>query len=104
MAWVASFLGDNPDLRYYLGRGIDWDTLARLCELDFESADGFTNAAEARVFYGEVLQSVGEFVATHVAPHAATIDREGVMLRNGEIEFPPRLAGIFESIAIAVPP
>jgi alkylation response protein AidB-like acyl-CoA dehydrogenase len=95
---VASFLGDNPDLRYYLGPGVDWETLARLAELDFESGDGFASAAEAKVFYGEILQSVGEFVANHVAPYAATIDREGVVLRDGEVEFPPRLAGIFERI------
>jgi alkylation response protein AidB-like acyl-CoA dehydrogenase len=42
---------------------------------------------------------VGEFVATAVAPYAATIDREGVVFRNGEVEFPARLAGIFSSIA-----
>ena len=96
---MASFLSDNPDLEYYLGPGIDWDVLAELCELDFENPEGFASAAEARVFYRDVVRSVGEFVATEVAPHAATIDREGVVLRNGEVEFPTRLAGIFSSVA-----
>jgi 3-(methylthio)propanoyl-CoA dehydrogenase len=95
---VASFLSDNPDLHYYMDPGIDWETLARLCELDFKSAEGFANAAEAKSFYGEIVRSVGEFVANHVAPYSAVIDREGVVLRNGEVEFPARLAGIFESI------
>jgi hypothetical protein len=95
---VASFLSDNPDLHYYLDSGIDWDTLARLCELDFKGADGFANAAEAKGFYGEIVRSVGELVANQVAPYSAAIDREGVVLQNGEVEFPARLAGIFERI------
>jgi alkylation response protein AidB-like acyl-CoA dehydrogenase len=96
---MASFLSDNADLQYYLRGGVDWDTLAELTELGYRSPEGFGNAAEARVFYGEIAQSVGEFVASHVAPHAAAIDREGLELRGGEVHFPPRLASIFEKIS-----
>lgn len=95
---MASFLTDNADLQYYLSGGVDWDTLAEITELGYRSADGFGNAADARQFYGEIAHSVGEFVAGHVAPHAAALDREGLVFRDGEVQFPPRLAGIFEKI------
>jgi 3-(methylthio)propanoyl-CoA dehydrogenase len=98
MARMASFLSDNADLQYYLRGGVDWDSLAELTELGYRSADGFGNAAEARTFYGEIAQSVGEFVANHVAPHAAAIDREGLELRDGEVHCPPRLSAIFDKI------
>jgi alkylation response protein AidB-like acyl-CoA dehydrogenase len=95
---MASFLSDNPDLQYYLERGIDWDALAQITELGYRASDGFANAAEARVFYREIAQTVGEFVANQVAPHGPAIDREGVQFRAGEVHFPPRLASIFEKI------
>jgi alkylation response protein AidB-like acyl-CoA dehydrogenase len=99
MGPMASFLSDNADLQYYLNGGVDWDTLAEITELGFRSSDGFANAADARVFYREIAQSVGEFVANHVAPHAAAIDREGLELREGEVHFPPRLASIFQKLS-----
>jgi alkylation response protein AidB-like acyl-CoA dehydrogenase len=99
MAFMASFLSDNADLQYYLRGGMDWDTLADITELGYRSAEGFGNAAEARTFYGEIAQSVGEFVASHVAPHAAAIDREGLELRDGEVHFPPRLGSIFQKLS-----
>ena len=42
---------------------------------------------------------VGTFAAEEVAPHAAEIDRAGVRFADGEAEFPPRLAAIFDEIA-----
>ena len=96
---MANFFEDNPDLQFYLGAGVDWDTLAWVTELGFRHPDGFRDAAQATAFYREVVQSVGAFAADEVAPWAAEIDREGVRFRDGEATFPPRLASIFGKMA-----
>jgi alkylation response protein AidB-like acyl-CoA dehydrogenase len=92
---MANFLSDNPDLLYYLERGLDWPALASLGELGYRHSDGFRDADEALVFYREVATMVGAFAAEEVAPYAAEIDRAGVRLEAGEVVFPPRLASVF---------
>jgi alkylation response protein AidB-like acyl-CoA dehydrogenase len=96
---MPSYLRDNPDLNYYLQRGIDWHSLLPLTELDQRSGEGFKDVAEATQFYQEIVGRVAEFAADEVAPHAAEIDREGVRFENGEAWFPERLASIFDKIS-----
>jgi len=95
---MANFLKDNDDLGYYLEKGVDWDAVARAVERDFSAEGGFADAAEARRFYRDILEMVGEFVAEQIAPHALEIDREGVRFEDGEAKFPERLSSIFERI------
>src|SRR6266545_7379109 len=96
---MANFLEDNADLQYYLGKGLDWDTLAGLTEAGYRQPEGFRDVAEALAFYKEVTSTVGAFAAGEVAPYAAEIDRQGVTFKDGEVVFPPRLAAIFSKMA-----
>src|SRR5262245_30619128 len=96
---MASFLADNDDLRYYLERGIDWETLVGLGERGFRQPDGWKTADEAVSFFREAAAMVGELAAEEIAPHAAEIDRQGVRFADGEAVFPPRLAAIAAKIA-----
>lgn len=96
---MADFLDDNPDLKFYLTAGVDWDTLAWVTELGFRHPDGFRDSGQATDFYREVVSSVAAFAADEIAPFSAEIDREGVRFRDGEVVFPPRLAGIFDKMA-----
>ena len=96
---MSSFLRDNADLQYYLGEGLDWDTLVRLTERGQNGREGFSSTAEALGFYRETAQLVGELVANHVAPHGAQIDREGVSLAGGEARFGPRLESVCRQIS-----
>src|SRR5262245_40856345 len=96
---MGNFLSDNQDLLFYLGEGVDWETVASLTELGFRHPDGFHGADEARAFYREVATMVGTLAADEVAPHAAEIDRAGVRLEGGEAVFPPRLQAIFAKLA-----
>ena len=96
---MANFFDDNPDLQFYLGAGIDWDTLAWITEFGFRHPDGFRDARQATAFYRDVVTSVGTFAAREVAPWAAEIDRQGVAFRDGEVSFPPRLAAIFSKMS-----
>jgi len=96
---MANFFDDNPDLQFYLGPGVDWDTLAWVTEFGFRHPEGFRDAEQAKTFYREVATTVGAFAADEVAPFSAEIDRQGVRFANGEVTFPPRLAGIFGKMA-----
>jgi alkylation response protein AidB-like acyl-CoA dehydrogenase len=93
-----NFFEDNDDLRFYIDKGIDWEPLVRLTEMDFKSPGGPTSVAEAVEFYKETLSMIGGFVADENAPHAAQLDREAVDFVDGEAVVPARLAGIFEQI------
>jgi 3-(methylthio)propanoyl-CoA dehydrogenase len=95
---MPSFLKDNEDLQYYVDRGVEWDRLSGLLENGYELPGGFESADDARHFYIDVLQMVGEFAAEEVAPYALEIDRQSPRLVEGEAIFPERLQTIFEKI------
>ncbi|MCB9794302.1 MAG: acyl-CoA dehydrogenase family protein [Alphaproteobacteria bacterium] len=96
----TNFYADNEDLRWYVERGIDWAPLVEGAELGGgEEGEGFGSVAEALEFYTEVLNLIGEFAATEIAPHAAEFDREGVKLVDGEVVMPERLQGVFAQLA-----
>ena len=98
---MASFLSDNADLLYYFDEGVDWDTLAELTEYGWRAAGRFSNAAEARQFYRECAQMVGELVAEQIAPRAAIIDREHPNLERGEAAEGPAMHAVFDAIRAA---
>ncbi len=95
---MGNFFKDNDDLQFYFERGIDWEPIVRLTEFDYRAEDAFTSPEEARSFYRDVAEMVGELTANEIAPHAAEIDREGVSLVGGEVVFPARLQAIFDRI------
>jgi 3-(methylthio)propanoyl-CoA dehydrogenase len=95
---MESFLSDNADLQYYLGSGVDWELVATVSERGFRDPQGFQNAEEARAFYRDVAAMVGEFAAREVAPFAAEIDTQPLLLDAGEVQVPPRLSSIFAQL------
>ncbi|HMJ11157.1 MAG TPA: acyl-CoA dehydrogenase family protein [Polyangiaceae bacterium] len=106
---MGNFLKDNDDLSYYVNRGIDWDALAELAEGRFGEPGGFESVSDARQFYRDAVEMIGEFTAEEVAPYALQLDSDGVKLENGEASESPRMRIIFEKLAalelhgIAVP-
>lgn len=96
---MRSFLSDNADLEFYLDRGIDWETLASLCERGYRDPEGFQDAREAHAFYAQVASAVGEFAAREVAPFESELDRQEFRLEAGEVIVPPRLAAVFDKLA-----
>ena len=95
---MANFYKDNEDLRFYVERAIDWAPIVELTERFYKSDDGFSEPGEAKDFYKDILELIGQFVADEVAPHSAQIDREGVDYKDGEAVQPERLQGIFDQI------
>src|SRR3954471_20303163 len=96
---MANFFDDNADLQFYLGPGLDWETLAWVTEVGYRRPDGFRDAEQATTFYREAVTTVGAFAADEVAPWTAELDSQGVRFKDGEVTFPPRLAGIFTKMA-----
>ncbi|MAE29924.1 MAG: hypothetical protein CMJ87_13230, partial [Planctomycetes bacterium] len=95
---MANFYDDNPDLKFYVEHGIDWEPLVRMTEYGYQAEGGFTNTEEALEFFQGVLDLVGDFAANEVAPKAAEIDREHHEIVDGVVIQPPVLKGVFEQI------
>ena len=93
-----NFYTDNADLQFYVDRWIDWAPLMELTEYFGRAPDAFKTTAEAVSFYKDILNLVGEFAATEIAPHAAEIDRQGIDFQGGEATLPPRQAKIFDAL------
>ncbi|MEZ4226546.1 MAG: acyl-CoA dehydrogenase family protein [Polyangiaceae bacterium] len=95
---MSNFLKDNDDLKYYLERGIDWDAVIRVNEAGIGEGHAFGSVDEAKQLYSDLAASVGEFVATQVAPHALTIDEQGVHMKDGEAVQSPVMDDIMRQI------
>ncbi len=95
---MANYLDDNPDLQYYLDRGIDWDPLVRLTEQEFTLEGGFENTPDATAFYRDIVNLVAEFAANEIAPRAREIDRQGIRFERGRVIFSQPLQEVFEQL------
>jgi len=95
---MANFFNDNDDLKYYFDRGIEWEPLVELTERQYRTEDGFKNASDAVSSYRQSAEMIGELAATEIAPHAARIDREGVLFERGEPRLPDLQQSIFDQI------
>jgi alkylation response protein AidB-like acyl-CoA dehydrogenase len=98
---MASFLTDNEDLRFYLERGVDWDALVEVTEYGYRAPGGFKTAAEAQGFYAEIATMMGELVAKELGPRAASIDREGNRLSEGEVTEGASMQAFFAALKAA---
>ncbi|MCC6809008.1 MAG: acyl-CoA dehydrogenase family protein [Deltaproteobacteria bacterium] len=85
---MANYFTDNDDLQWQYQHGLQWDELARTSELDYTLPGGHKNLKEARAFYDEVMNLVGDIAANELAPRAAAIDRKGTHLENGKVVMP----------------
>jgi alkylation response protein AidB-like acyl-CoA dehydrogenase len=98
---MASYFTDNDDLLFYFEKGVDWDKLAEVTEYGWRAPEGFKTGAEAKVFYREVAESMGELVADVIGPRTAKIDREDSHLVNGEAVEGESMKAIFDAIRAA---
>lgn len=93
---MGNFFDDNDDLQYYISKGLDWASLARVLEHGFKLPDGPKDAEEALEFYRDTLTLVGDFVSEQVAPQVVAIDRQGLVLKDGKVVAPAALTAIFD--------
>ena len=95
---MPNYYEDNNDLRFYVEKALDWDSLVKQTEYKYQTKDGFKNVDEAVDFYKSVLDMVGDFVANEIAPKTKEIDQQHPRLENGDVLFPPVLDEIFEKV------
>jgi alkylation response protein AidB-like acyl-CoA dehydrogenase len=98
---MASFFTDNEDLLFHFDEAIDWATLAEVTEYGWRTKDGWKKPDEAKQFYREVAEMMGELVAEQLAPFAAKIDREGTHLKGGEAVGSPSMQRFFDAARAA---
>jgi len=91
---VPNFYTDNPDIQLCID-GLEMDRAVELLEGDFSAAAEYEfaprNAPEAREQYAAVLEVAGEIAGEFAAPRAKAVDKEGNVLRNGEVILHPGL-------------
>ena len=92
----ANFYLDNDDLRFHVEQAFDWSELVALYERDFTDPEGFKTVDEAVEFYRDVLDLVGKFVATEVAPVVHKLDDDHPRLVDGEVVVPDEATKIFD--------
>src|SRR5688572_6378901 len=87
----TNFFRDNDDLLFQFKHGFKWDEIVDLTENGFTLPDGPKNIEEAKAFYEQVIDAVGEYAAREIAPLAPKLDELGTKLEKGEVIFPPAL-------------
>ena len=92
----TNFYIDNEDLRFHVEQAFDWSELVALYERDFTDPEGFKTVDEAVEFYRDVLDIVGKFVATEVAPVVRKLDDHPPKLVDGEVVVPDEAIKIFD--------
>jgi 3-(methylthio)propanoyl-CoA dehydrogenase len=92
-----NFFTDNDDIRFQLER-TDWKTLVPLVEEPFGDDDAFKSPEDAKAFYLDMLEALGEFVAREVAPHWKELDDQHPVLKDGEVADPPRMKQIMKGL------
>jgi 3-(methylthio)propanoyl-CoA dehydrogenase len=85
----SNYLTDNDDLLWHLKRSVNWDELVRLMERDFTLEGGPGDVETAREQYMAILEEVGRFVASEIAPHVEKVDEHGTRLEDGEVIMAP---------------
>ncbi len=71
---AGNYYLDNDDMRFQLERAFDWTEIISLFERGYTAKDGHKNEKEAIEFYRDILDNVGKYVASEVAPRAKIID------------------------------
>ena len=88
---MPNFLADNDDLKFYVDKAIDWNTLAKNAHMG-----GPVDLEACTQNYRDILELVGEFSADEIAPYAREVDEQAAVLKDGEVVIAPRVHQIFE--------
>src|SRR5512140_3358440 len=93
---AGNYYLDNEDLRFQLERAYNWSEIVSLYERGYTAKDGFKDEKEAREFYRDILENVGKFVASEVAPQVKKMDQSPPRLVDGEVQLCPEMEAIFD--------
>jgi 3-(methylthio)propanoyl-CoA dehydrogenase len=101
---MTSFYDDNPDLRWYIEHGLDWEPVARLTEYDWKAEDGHKDVAEAQAFYQEVLSLLGTVMGEQLAPRWRELEQAHPRFANGKVTDAPVVTEVMAALdAVGLP-
>jgi len=95
----GNYYNDNEDLRWYIEKAFDWSEIVALYERGYTDKEGFRDQEEALEFYRDILDTVGKFFGSEVAPKAMDNDKAGPYMEDGEVKVPEELEEIFDNFA-----
>lgn len=93
-----NFYRDNEDLRFWIEKGIDWDTLIDLVEHGAKAEDRPATTAEALENFQAIFDETGKFIAKQVAPVSRKMEDEGNRVENGEVIASPTMTKVFAGL------
>jgi 3-(methylthio)propanoyl-CoA dehydrogenase len=93
---AGNFYLDNEDLRFQLEQAYNWSEIVSLYERGYTAKDGHKDEKEAREFYRDILENIGKFVGSEVAPLVKKIDQSPPKLVDGEVELSPEMTSVFD--------
>ena len=94
----SNFFLDNDDLRFHFENVVEWDEITELTEFGYKLPGGHTNLEEAKEFYRNVVEAVGEYSGEFIAPRSHAIDTQGIHLVDGQVQFGKALQEVFDGI------
>lgn len=93
----TNFFLDNEDLQFQF-ENADWDALVGHVEKLNDDEDRFTSGEEAKTFYRDLLETLGNYIAEEIAPHWAELDEQHPTVENGYGKDPPRMKAIMDGL------
>src|SRR5512140_1646751 len=93
---AGNYYLDNEDLRFQLERAYNWSEIVSLYERGYTAKDGHKDEKEAREFYRDILENIGKFVGSEVAPLVKKIDSSPPKLVDGEVELSAEMTSVFD--------
>ena len=107
----GNYFTDNADLQFNVEHFVDWATLIPLQEENFSDAAEFKKNGDKALEYAPattiesldgyraVWSQIGKICGEEVAPAARAMEKHGIKLVNGKVNFPPDTQRIVDLIA-----
>ncbi|MBI3394760.1 MAG: acyl-CoA dehydrogenase family protein [Spirochaetia bacterium] len=102
----SNYYQDNDDLKQHVEELIDWNEIVELYEGGFADAEEYkrtknpklelapSTVEEAKQFYQEIFNSVGEVSGMYVSQVAQDIDKEGLRFEDGRVIHPQKMVDV----------
>ncbi len=93
-----NFFTDNPDIAFHLDRRFDFAAIFAGLTAAEREASGCTSPEELKQLTLTAFETIGEILGSSIAPNAAQIEREDLVLENGEVRLPPTLSANIKAL------
>jgi len=105
-----NFFTDNADIQFHYNKRIPWGEVWELMPQEVRDAIDSKSADDVRDICAEAMSTFGEICGNVIAPNAALVEKQDVVLKDGEVELPAaiqenmRALHEFGAAAMSCPP